>query len=140
MGHHSSSSVRNLEWLISMLSPARASPRLPPLRPQPQQPRNLFSSAWEPAAAGDARGCHVTARRVAGGGAARAEAAPRTLELALAPPTRVPPTALKSMTLVPYLLRLLVICSLRCVYPSNRFIFCLSWNWVQKTLKVRVPQ
>lgn len=50
----------------------------PTFRPQPQPPRSLFSSASEPAADGDARGRHVTARR-SRGGAALAEATPLTV-------------------------------------------------------------
>lgn len=56
---------------------ARDEPRSPPRWPQPRPPRRLFSSALAPAAAGDARGRHVTARRVAGAEPSGPEAAPR---------------------------------------------------------------
>eukprot|EP00072_Mus_musculus_P041123 XP_006513020.1 PREDICTED: translation initiation factor IF-2-like [Mus musculus] len=55
-------------------APHRSGPE-PTSRPPPQPPRSLFSSASEPAADGDARGRHVTARR-SRGGAAPAEATP----------------------------------------------------------------
>lgn len=48
----------------------------PTSRPPPQTPRSLFSSASEPAADGDARGRHVTARRSRGRGLAGGSHAP----------------------------------------------------------------
>lgn len=49
---------------------------VPTSRPPPQPPRSLFSSASEPAADGDARGRHVTARRSRGRGRAGGSHAP----------------------------------------------------------------
>lgn len=68
-------------------APHRSRPA-PTFRPPPQPPRSLFSSASEPAADGNARGRHVTARR-SRGGTALAEATPltvvaRTREVSLA--------------------------------------------------------
>lgn len=85
----SSPRVRILEWPGSPCSPERASLRLPPLRPQLRPPRSLFSLASEPAAAGNARGRHVTTRRVTEAGPRGAEAVPRTRELAPASPFSV---------------------------------------------------
>lgn len=49
---------------------------VPTSRTPPQPPRSLFSSASEPAADGDARGRHVTARRSRGRGRAGGSHAP----------------------------------------------------------------
>ena len=94
-GHHSSPRVGPRSGFTFTLPLEWASPRLPPLWPQPKPPRRLFSSASEPAAAGNARaGARPSrdGRSRRGGGAARggSSAAPR--ELAPAPPPPYFPT------------------------------------------------
>lgn len=97
-GHHSSPRVGTTSGLTFTVPLEWASPRLPPLWPQPKPPRRLFSSASEPAAAGNARGRARPSRDRGsrrGGGAARggSSAAPR--ELAPARPRLVSPRPIR---------------------------------------------